>query len=182
MHKLLLATVLASVVSIGFLPGAKGDANLFPLGNMEEPNVVNGVTIPKGWEKPPANLTISQDSGLFSEGENSLRITLNETGQGWVRTQVMPVQPGKTYDIRFSMRLSSPGNLPFCGVRIYDSQKGWIPSSGYLVNSQQSRDWVKKEARFTVSPEARWIYVGFLVKGDQEASVNIDDLTITAVD
>jgi hypothetical protein len=182
MHKLLLATILAPLIASYLLPEANADTNLFPQGNMEETTEVEGMALPKGWEKPPTNIALEPDQTHFVDGESSLRLTLNEGGQGWVRTQIIQVQPGHTYEITCSMRLASPGPLPFCGVRIYDSAAGWSPASGYLLESQQDREWFQKKARFTASPEAKWIYIGFLTKGVQGASVNLDALTIEPIE
>ncbi len=181
MRNSLLSLAKLTIVSVLSVPifAMAEDSNLFPAGSMEEVVEVDGVVLPVGWKPAPGKVRLESDLADFRGGERSLRLTLLEAGQGWVRSQVLPVKPGVSYEIGLSMRLGSSGQMPFCGVRIYDSADGWVPAEGYLIESTQSREWVEGRATFTTSSYSKWVYIGVFVKGAQDATVHLDEIVVS---
>lgn len=153
---------------------------------MEELDSVTGA--PVGWSSLRGKVPLAA-SALAYEESHSLEMLAPETGNGWVRSATIQVEPKTTYRLKAALLpQAGPSDLPYYGVRVYLSDTGWTPEDGkpYLFGSDDLKDdgseWKLKEATFQTGEATKWIYMGIFIVGGKGGSVLLDDVRLERVD
>ncbi len=166
---------------------AQGPDGLVKNHDMEE--IDSTTEVPAGWDSLGGKVPLAT-SAVAHEGSHSLEIIAPESGNGWVRSARISVEPNTTYRVRaaFLVQLGESQQLPYYGMRIYLSDSGWTPADGepYLLGSDDQKDdgreWKIKEATFQTGETTKWLYIGILMTGKHGGSVLLDDVLLERAD